>query len=73
MSQSRRTSRVAITVVHLVINIQRYVRHGPCVPVRGDDRLLPLGELPYVNVTGRRMVTAEGCASADHVSSAREY
>jgi hypothetical protein len=46
------------------------VRRGPCVPVRGDDRLLPLSELPYM--TGRRIVTAEACANADHVSSARE-
>lgn len=38
----RRTSRAAITVVHMVINVQQYVRHGPCVPVRGNDRLLPL-------------------------------
>jgi hypothetical protein len=70
MSQSRRTSRAAITVVRMVINVQQYVRRGPCVPVRGDDRLLPLSELPYM--TGRRIVTAEACANADHVSSARE-
>jgi hypothetical protein len=69
----RRTSRAAITVVRMVINLQQYVRHGPCIPVRGDDRLLPLSELPYVNMTGRRMVKAEACANADHVSSAREY
>lgn len=66
-AQSRRKSRAAITVVRrMVINVQRYVRRGPCVPVRGDDRLLPLGELPYV--TGRCIVTAEVRANADHVS-----
>ena len=62
MSHSRRTSRAAIAVVYMVINVQQYIQRGPCVPVRGDDRLLPLSKLPYVNVTGRRMVTAEACA-----------
>jgi hypothetical protein len=41
-AQSRRTSRAAVTVVRMVINVQRYIRHGPVVPVRGDDHLLPL-------------------------------
>jgi hypothetical protein len=44
--RARRTSRAAITVVPMVINVQQYVRRGPCVPVRSDDRLLPLSELP---------------------------
>jgi hypothetical protein len=47
----------------MVINLQQ---RGSCVPVPGDDRLLPLIELPYV--TGRRIVTAEACANADHDS-----
>jgi len=65
MSQSRRRSRATLTVVRMVVNVPKYVRRGLCVPVRGDDRLLPLSELPYV--------TAEACANADHVSSAKGY
>lgn len=72
MSQSRRTSRAAITVMRVVIN----VRQCPTRALRSGMGWMIVSSLEVIAIRDRSPYSDSGglaCANADHFTSARVY